>query len=66
VTDRKIVGVAGGLGAYFSIDPVLFRIGFVVGTLFSGAGLVAYVALLLFVRSEPTVVAPVAAQPQPA
>ena len=26
--DRVIGGVCGGLGRYFNIDPVLFRIGF--------------------------------------
>ena len=29
-TDKKLGGVSGGLGAYFGIDPVLVRIGFVV------------------------------------
>jgi phage shock protein C len=51
-TDKKLGGVAGGLGAYFGADPVLFRVGFVVATLLSGAGLVAYLALLAFVPSD--------------
>jgi phage shock protein C len=46
-TDTKIAGVAGGLAEYFDVDPVLFRVGFAVSALFSGAGLVAYLVLLL-------------------
>jgi phage shock protein C len=45
-------GVAGGLGAYFGVDPLLFRIGFAVTTLLSGAGAIAYLALLLFTPTD--------------
>jgi phage shock protein PspC (stress-responsive transcriptional regulator) len=41
-TDRVIGGVAGGLGDYFNVDPLLFRIGFVGLMIFGGAGLVIY------------------------
>lgn len=51
-SDRKLAGVAGGLGAYFSVDPLLFRIGFAVGTLLSGAGALAYLALLVFMPTD--------------
>jgi phage shock protein PspC (stress-responsive transcriptional regulator) len=51
-SDKKLGGVAGGLGRYFDVDPVLFRIGFVVTALFSGAGLLAYLALLAVVPRE--------------
>lgn len=50
--DRVLCGVAGGLGAYTRTDPVLWRIGFVVLTLFSGAGLIAYLIMWLVVPSE--------------
>ena len=46
-TDTKIAGVAGGLAEYFDVDPVLFRVGFAVSLLFSGAGLIAYLVLLV-------------------
>lgn len=39
---RVIGGVAGGLGDYFNIDPLLFRVGFVGLIIFGGAGLVLY------------------------
>ena len=51
-TDKKIAGVSGGLAGYFGVDAVLIRIGFVVTTLFSGAGLLAYLALLALVPSD--------------
>jgi phage shock protein PspC (stress-responsive transcriptional regulator) len=41
-TDRVIGGVAGGLGDYFNVDPLLFRIGFAGLIIFGGAGLVLY------------------------
>jgi phage shock protein PspC (stress-responsive transcriptional regulator) len=51
-TDRKIGGVAGGLAAYLGVDPVLVRLGFAITTLFSGAGLVAYIAMHLLVPAD--------------
>jgi phage shock protein PspC (stress-responsive transcriptional regulator) len=41
-SDRVIGGVAGGLGEYFGLDPVLFRIGFVVLSVAGGSGLALY------------------------
>ena len=38
-TDRKIAGVAGGLGRHLNIDPTVLRVLFVVLALFGGAGL---------------------------
>jgi phage shock protein PspC (stress-responsive transcriptional regulator) len=59
-SDRMLAGVAGGLGRYFSVDPVIFRIGFAVSAFFGGFGLLAYVALALFVPDEEGGAAPVA------
>ena len=50
--DAVIGGVASGLGRYFGVDPILFRIGFVVTTFIGGVGLLAYLALLAFVPSD--------------
>jgi phage shock protein PspC (stress-responsive transcriptional regulator) len=47
-----IGGVAGGLGRYFGIDPILFRIGFVVLTFIGAVGVLAYLILLAFVPSD--------------
>jgi phage shock protein PspC (stress-responsive transcriptional regulator) len=51
-SDRMLGGVAAGLGRYFDVDPLIFRIGFGVSVFFGGLGIVAYLALLLFVPSE--------------
>ncbi|WP_203963927.1 PspC domain-containing protein [Actinocatenispora thailandica] len=49
-TDRKVVGVCGGLGEYFDVDPTLVRIAVVLGALFTGGTLViAYLAAALFI-----------------
>ena len=39
--NRVAAGVAGGLGEYFGVDPVLFRVLFAVGAFFGGAGILA-------------------------
>jgi phage shock protein PspC (stress-responsive transcriptional regulator) len=41
-SDRMISGVAGGLGEYFGVDPVIFRVLFAVLSFFGGVGLVMY------------------------
>ena len=50
--DRIIGGVAGGLGKYFNVDPVFFRVGLVVLSFLGGLGVFLYLAALLFVPSE--------------
>ena len=40
--NRKIAGVCEGLGIYFDIDPVIFRLIFVCLVLFAGGGLLLY------------------------
>lgn len=51
-SDRMLGGVAGGLGRYFDVDPVIFRIGFGVTLFFGGLGALLYIAMLIFVPSE--------------
>ena len=43
--DKVFAGVAGGLGDYFRVDPVWFRLGFVLTTMIMGFGIIAYVVL---------------------
>jgi phage shock protein PspC (stress-responsive transcriptional regulator) len=52
-SDKVIAGVAGGLGRYFDIDPIIFRIGFVVLTFAGGAGVLAYLAAWVLVPDDP-------------
>lgn len=47
--DRKIAGVCAGLGEYFELDPVFFRLFFLFSILFGGLGAVAYVMLWILV-----------------
>jgi phage shock protein PspC (stress-responsive transcriptional regulator) len=51
-SDRVLVGVAGGLGRYFGIDPLIFRIGFAVSLFFGGFGGLAYLLLAIFVPTD--------------
>ena len=51
--DRILGGVAGGLGRYFNVDPILFRIAAVVLSFVGGAGILLYLAMLLLVPAEP-------------
>lgn len=50
--DRLLAGVAGGLGRYFRVDPVLFRIGFGISLIFGGIGALAYLLLALLVPTD--------------
>ena len=51
-TDRKVAGVAGGLGRHLNIDPTILRVVFVVLCFFGGAGFVLYGAAWLFVPED--------------
>lgn len=48
-----IFGLCGGLGEYFSVDPTLIRILFVLLTMMGGFGIPAYVITSLIVPLEP-------------
>jgi phage shock protein PspC (stress-responsive transcriptional regulator) len=46
-TDKKLAGVCGGIAAYMNLDATLVRAAFILLTLFSGIGLIAYLVLWL-------------------
>lgn len=49
--DRMVLGVCGGLGNYFDIDPKIVRIIFAIGTLiFFGTGVVVYLILYFIMK----------------
>ncbi len=50
--NKMIGGVAGGLGDYLNIDPVLIRIIFVITLFLSGTGFLLYVILWIVVPQE--------------
>jgi phage shock protein PspC (stress-responsive transcriptional regulator) len=51
-SDHWLGGVAGGLGRYFGLDPVLFRIAFAISVFFGGLGVLAYIALVAFLPRD--------------
>ena len=51
-SDRKVLGVAGGLGRWAGIDPLVLRILFVVLTIFGGSGVLLYGAGWLLVPDD--------------
>lgn len=58
-TDRVGAGVAGGLGEYFGVDPVLFRVLFATAAFFGGAGLLAYLVAWAAIPEQGTAHAPI-------
>jgi phage shock protein PspC (stress-responsive transcriptional regulator) len=56
--DRKLAGVCGGLGEFFDIDPLIFRVAFVVMFFVWGTGVFGYLVLwLLMPRAESAITA---------
>ncbi|MDX1535819.1 MAG: PspC domain-containing protein [Candidatus Spechtbacterales bacterium] len=51
--DKMVAGVAGGIGEYFNIDPVLIRLLFVLLALAEGAGVLLYIILIFIVPKAP-------------
>jgi phage shock protein PspC (stress-responsive transcriptional regulator) len=51
--DKVIGGVAGGLAEYSGVDALLWRVGFVALAITGGFGVLAYVALWLFMPAGP-------------
>ena len=52
-THRVIGGVAGGIGEYFDVDPVLVRILFIVTLFAGGSGLLAYIIAWIIIPEQP-------------
>lgn len=52
--DYVLAGIAGGLGEYFKIDPVIIRVIFVLFGVFSGGVfLLGYLVLILIIPRDP-------------
>ncbi len=54
-TDRVLGGVAGGIGEYLAIDPILIRLAFILITLAGGSGVLVYLLLWLIIPSRSNV-----------
>ena len=55
---RKIAGVAAGIARRYRIDPTLVRVGFVVASVYGGAGIVLYLLGWLFLPEQDDEVSP--------
>ena len=53
-SDKIIAGVCGGLGKYFEVDSTLVRILFILFCLMGGSGVILYIALIIVMPKEPT------------
>lgn len=52
-SENKIIfGVCGGLGEYFDVDPILFRLGFIILTFAGGGGILIYLLAALIMPSS--------------
>lgn len=49
---RVLFGVAQGLGNYFEIDPIIFRILFILFTVWGGAGVLLYIIGIFLIPDE--------------
>ena len=52
-TDKKILGVCGGIAEYFDIDSSIVRIVWLVLVLFAGTGLLAYIICAIVLDNNP-------------
>lgn len=50
--DKMIAGVCGGLGEYFDVDPLIFRLIFAVMIIFGGTGVLAYIILWILIPED--------------
>ncbi len=62
--NRVLGGVAGGLGAYFGIDPIIVRVIFVI-SIFFGAGILIYIILWIITPEAKTITNKMQMQGQP-
>ena len=53
-SDKVIAGIAGGLGKYFNIDPLIIRILFVILALFGAGGVIVYLILWIAIPEDYT------------
>ena len=49
VRDRMLLGVCGGIGEYFNIDPTLVRLAWVLFSCLGGSGILAYIVAAIII-----------------
>lgn len=50
--DKMLMGVCGGLGKYFDVDPVLIRVIFGIGAIAMGSTVLVYIVLTIVMPAE--------------
>lgn len=55
MSDRKIIGLCGGIGAYLEVDSSIIRLAWIVFTVITGIlpGIFAYIIAALVIPNEP-------------
>lgn len=54
--NKIIAGICGGFGEYFNLDPLIFRIIFIVLVLADGIGILIYIILFFLMPAEAEIV----------
>ena len=55
-TDKKIAGVCGGFAEYAELDPTIVRVVWLVASIFSGVGFIAYLIAWIVMPQGPEIV----------
>ncbi|MGP1432694.1 MAG: PspC domain-containing protein [Catonella sp.] len=51
-SDRRLLGVCGGIADYFDLDPNIIRLLWVIFSLLGGSGVLAYIIAALIMPSK--------------
>jgi len=52
-SDKVFAGVCGGLGKFFAIDPIIWRLIFLLGTIFGlGSFILVYIVMWIVIPKE--------------
>lgn len=51
--NRKIAGICGGLGKYFAVDPIIFRLVWLGLFFLGGVGLILYIIAWIVIPLDP-------------
>ena len=51
--NRMLAGVCGGVADYFSIDPTLVRLGWILFCALGGSGILAYIIAAIVIPRKP-------------
>jgi phage shock protein C len=52
--EKMIGGVCGGLGEFFQVDPIIFRLIFLMLLFGVGSGALIYIVMMLIIPEAPT------------